>query len=95
MLTVIATLSSENSDAERLLTELENLQQSSRQEVGCLRYELSIKSEAEQTTYLVSEQWASNEHFEAHKNAPHFKAFGDAVGEFITSINIDVYKTIG
>ena len=40
MLTVIATLSSENSDAERLLTELENLQQSSRQEVGCLRYEL-------------------------------------------------------
>ena len=48
-----------------------------------------------QTTYLVSEQWASNEHFEAHKNAPHFKAFGDAVGTFITSINIDVYKTIG
>lgn len=56
MLTVIATLSSENSDAEPLLTELENLQQSSRQEVGCLRYELSVKNEAEQTTYLVSEQ---------------------------------------
>ncbi|XQF94459.1 putative quinol monooxygenase (plasmid) [Pseudoalteromonas espejiana] len=76
MLTVIATISSNNIDADVVLTALENLQKYSRQEVGCLRYELSrLKVIAQQTTYLVSEQWASDEHFEAHKNEPHFKAF--------------------
>ena len=41
MLTVIATIASKNIDAEVVLTALENLQKYSRQEVGCLRYELS------------------------------------------------------
>jgi len=67
MLTVIAALSCKNIDADVMLTALENLQKSSRQEVGCLRYELSVKSDDEHTDYVVSEQWASDEHFEAHK----------------------------
>jgi quinol monooxygenase YgiN len=95
MLTVIATISSENMDADVVLTALENLQKYSRQEVGCLRYELSVKSDAQQTTYLVSEQWASDEHFETHKNEPHFKAFGTQVTGLVTNSNIDVYKSIG
>jgi len=95
MLTVIATISSKSIDADVVLTALENLQKYSRQEVGCLRYELSVKSDAQQTTYLVSEQWASDEHFEAHKNEPHFKAFGTQVTGLVTSNNIEVYKSIG
>ena len=95
MLTVIATIASKNIDAEVVLTALENLQKYSRQEVGCLRYELSVKSDAQQTTYLVTEQWASDEHFESHKNEPHFKAFGTQVTGLLTSSNIDVYNTIG
>ena len=95
MLTVIATISSKNIDADVVLTALENLQKYSRQEVGCLRYELSVKNDAQQTTYLVTEQWASDEHFESHKNEPHFKAFGTQVTRLLTSSNIDVYNTIG
>jgi quinol monooxygenase YgiN len=95
MLTVIATIVSKNIDADVVLTALENLQKYSRQEVGCLRYELSVKNDDDHTTYLVSEQWASNEHFEAHKNEPHFKAFGTQVTGVVTSSNIDVYKSIG
>ncbi|KPZ63074.1 putative quinol monooxygenase [Pseudoalteromonas sp. P1-7a] len=95
MLTVIATISSNNIDADVVLTALENLQKYSRQEVGCLRYELSVKSDDDQTTYLVSEQWASEEHFEAHKNEPHFKAFGTQIKGLVTSSHIDVYKSIG
>ena len=95
MLTVIATISSKNIDADVVLTALENLQKYSRQEVGCLRYELSVKGDAQQTTYLVSEQWASDEHFEAHKNEPHFKAFGTQVTGLLTNSSIDVYKSIG
>ena len=95
MLTVIAALSCKNIDAEVMLTALENLQQSSRQEVGCLRYEISVKSDSEHTDYVVSEQWASNEHFEAHKEEPHFKAFGMQATGILTSSSIDVYKTIG
>lgn len=94
MLTVIATLSTKNSDASVVLTALENLQKYSRQEVGCLRYELSVKSDDEITNYLVSEQWASNEHFEAHKNESHFKAFGVQVTGLLTASNIDVYTAI-
>ena len=42
MLTVIATLSTKNSDAGVVLAALENLQKYSRKEVGCLRYDLSV-----------------------------------------------------
>lgn len=95
MLTVIATITSNNIDADVVLTALENLQKYSRQEVGCLRYELSVKSDDDQTTYLVSEQWASGEHFEAHKDEPHFKAFGTQVTGLVTNSNIEVFNTIG
>ncbi|WP_165728060.1 putative quinol monooxygenase [Pseudoalteromonas sp. 31A1] len=95
MLTVIAALSCKNIDADVMLTALENLQKSSRQEVGCLRYELSVKSDAEHTDYVVSEQWASDEHFEAHKNESHFKAFGTQVTGLLTNSSIDVYRSIG
>lgn len=95
MLTVIATITSNNIDADVVLTALENLQKYSRQEVGCLRYELSVKSDDDQTTYLVSEQWASDEHFEAHKDEPHFKAFGTQVTGLVTNSNIEVFNTIG
>ncbi len=95
MLTVIATIASKNIDAEVVLTALENLQKYSRQEVGCLRYELSVKRDSDNTEYLVSEQWASQEYFEAHKQEPHYKAFGTQVTGLVTSSNIDVYNTIG
>ncbi|WP_338366213.1 putative quinol monooxygenase [uncultured Pseudoalteromonas sp.] len=95
MLTVIATITSNNIDADVVLTALENLQKYSRQEVGCLRYELSVKSDDDQTTYLVSEQWASDEHFEAHKDEPHFKVFGTQVTGLVTNSNIEVFNTIG
>ncbi|HAG40889.1 MULTISPECIES: putative quinol monooxygenase [unclassified Pseudoalteromonas] len=95
MLTVIATIASKNIDAEVVLTALENLQKYSRKEVGCLRYELSVKRDSDNTEYLVSEQWASQEHFEAHKQEPHYKAFGTQVTGLVTSSNVDVYNTIG
>ncbi|WP_339691817.1 putative quinol monooxygenase [uncultured Pseudoalteromonas sp.] len=95
MLTVIAMLSCKNADAATLLSALDNLQKSSRKEVGCLRYELAVKNNDTQTDYIVTEQWATNEHFEEHKLAPHFKTFGEQAGALLTHSNIDVYKTIG
>jgi hypothetical protein len=36
------------------------------QRIRVLRYELAVKNDDKQTDYIGTEQWGSEEHFEAH-----------------------------
>jgi quinol monooxygenase YgiN len=46
------------------------LAQSSREEDGCIRYDV-LQNAAEPHVFLLVEEWASNAHLDAHNLTPH------------------------
>ncbi len=51
-----------------------------RAEAGCLSYELLADTE-KSGEFLFVEQWKDQAAIEAHFAAPHFQAFGEALGK--------------
>lgn len=54
-----------------------------RQEKGCLAYELSRDAKTP-TQYLAYERWRDLEGLDAHLNAPHFKTLVAAIGDLLS-----------
>ena len=54
----------------------------SRNEPGCLKYELYQRSE-EPWVFMVIESWESEEALEQHKQTPHFLAFKAALPQLV------------
>jgi quinol monooxygenase YgiN len=65
-----------------LITDLENvfepLVTATRKEEGCQRYEVH-RSIVEPATFIVMEEWQSEEHIQAHNQSAHFQHFVNAV----------------
>lgn len=73
---------------EPFLEELKKVQEASRQEDGCLQYDLHQSMEDQ--TYVLYEVWKDNEAVEAHINTDHYKQYRDNTAELIESR--EVYK---
>ena len=62
--------------------QLKNLIEPTRAEDGCITYQLH-RGEDSKDLFLFYEVWESRQHWEAHLETPHFKAFAEKVEELL------------
>ena len=78
------TLTAFEDKVEELKALLQFMVNASRQEEGCIKYELYQQAEVPKTFMLI-EIWSSDDTLSAHKNSAHFKAFKVKAPELIES----------
>ena len=84
-LTIVANIHASSDKVELVKTELEKLIPVTRNEQGCIQYDLYQDNE-NPSHFLFYENWESRELWQAHMNAPHLAAYmqstAGAVEEF-------------
>ncbi len=78
--TVVATFQARPGKEAELKNALTGLVAPTRQEAGCLNYDLHILPE-DAGKFLFHENWASRAHLDAHSQSPHLKALLPRIGE--------------
>lgn len=73
-LTIVANITAKADHVDRVRAELEKLVVATRQEVGCINYDLHVDNE-NPGHFLFYENWETKPHWEAHMETPHLKAF--------------------
>jgi quinol monooxygenase YgiN len=73
VVTVIATFQAKPGKAAELQQALTGLVAPTRQEAGCLNYDLHLHPE-DPAKFLFHENWTSKAHLDAHLQSPHIKA---------------------
>lgn len=73
-LTVIARIRAKSGMVRRVRDALRNLVAPTRQEIGCLNYDLH-QSADDPTQFLFYENWTSGKELEIHSRSPHILAF--------------------
>ena len=81
-LTVIARMHARPDRTAELREALGILVQETRQESGCLNYDLHISPD-DPTLFVFHETWASRAHWEAHDEAPHLRTFRERGRELL------------
>ncbi|MEM1370396.1 MAG: putative quinol monooxygenase [Cyanobacteria bacterium P01_H01_bin.15] len=76
-LTIVGNILAKPDQVERVKTELEKLVPITRQESGCLQYDLHQDNE-NLAYFLFYENWESRELWQTHMNAPHLAAYLEA-----------------
>ena len=85
-LTIVAHVYAEEEKVELVRTELEKLVPITREEAGCVQYDLH-QDDDDEAHFMFFENWETREQWLAHMEAPHLKAYGEAtdgaVKEFV------------
>ena len=76
-LTIVATIKAYPGKADVVRAELEKLVETTRAETGCVQYDLHQDND-DPSRFLFFENWQSRELWQAHMNAPHLQAYGQA-----------------
>ncbi|MEM7252556.1 MAG: putative quinol monooxygenase [Pseudomonadota bacterium] len=76
-LTIVASVVAVADKIELVKSELEKLVDTTRQEAGCVRYDLHQNND-DPTHFLFYETWTSRALWRAHMEAAHLTAFGQA-----------------
>jgi quinol monooxygenase YgiN len=79
-LEVVAILKAKDGQADRLQAALQAFVGPTREEPGCLSYEL-FESGAAAGTFITVERWRSQQDVDSHLKAPHMSQFYDAAGD--------------
>jgi quinol monooxygenase YgiN len=82
-LTVIATVNAKpgkESEVEALLRELIP---TTRQEPGCLNYDLHVAND-QRTNFLLHENWTSRQHLDDHLARPHIRSFLERIPALVS-----------
>ncbi|MEZ4525661.1 MAG: putative quinol monooxygenase [Desulfobacterales bacterium] len=92
---VVATLKAKAGKEAELRKELLALISPTRQEPGCLRYDLHEELEHPEV-FVFYEQWKSPGHLEEHLTRPHMEAFRAKMDDLLSEMpDIRVLETIG
>ena len=86
-LVVIATLIAKPGQAAALQKHLETLVQATRQEPGCITYELHQDLESPEGFYMF-ERWIDAAALQSHDGTAHIQAFRAAAGELLAHFEI-------
>ena len=78
--TVVATFQAKPGQEAELKTALINLVAPTRQEAGCLNYDLHVSPE-DPAKFMFHENWTSRAHLDVHLQSPHLKALLPRVDE--------------
>jgi len=81
---VLALFKSKPEKCEALKNFLTKLIAPTRQEAGCLRYELH-QNNADPSDFVFIEEWESDATLDAHLQSPHVQAALPLVGEYLTA----------
>ncbi|AWH87422.1 putative quinol monooxygenase [Limnobaculum parvum] len=92
-ITIVATLTIKADFQAPLLDALKKLVDSSRDEAGCLQYDLHQDNQNSQV-YVFVERWASQEILDIHNNSSHFVSFGQFAKGKIESLTINLMTKI-
>ena len=76
-LTIVANIHARAGQEQLVHDELRKLVEPTRQEPGCIQYDLHQDNE-NPAHFLFYETWQSRELWQAHMNAPHLAAYGAA-----------------
>jgi quinol monooxygenase YgiN len=84
MICVIATATAREGAAEVLREALVELARATRQESGCIQYDVHVGTE-DVTSLAVYERWADREALDAHFEEPHTKRFFALAKDLVAS----------
>lgn len=76
-LTIVANIHAHPDKIDLVKTELQKLVAITRAEAGCLQYDLHQDND-DPAHFLFYENWRSRDLWQAHMNAPHLTAYGQA-----------------
>jgi quinol monooxygenase YgiN len=94
-LTVVATLKARPGKESRLREELLALIGTTRQEPGCLNYDLHQATD-DSGRFLFHENWTSQQHLDDHLARPHLQAFLAKAGDLLAGPpEITLWQKIG
>jgi len=93
-ITVVATFEAKPGKEAELRQALIGLVAPTRQEAGCLNYDLHVLPE-EPAKFLFHENWTSKAHLDAHLQSPHIKALLPRVPELaVAKPEIKIWERI-
>lgn len=72
---------------EQVLTALKTVQNHSRQEDGCIRYDLH---QTEDHVFVLYESWENNDALESHAKSKHYQEYREQMAKLISTR--EVYK---
>ena len=89
MIYLIATLTIEPGSLPKFIGAAKTCIEATRQEPGCISYDLTQSLTDENTVYFV-ERWENQAAIDAHLVAPHFKVWREAGSPYFTSRKIEI-----
>jgi quinol monooxygenase YgiN len=93
-ITVVATFQARPGRDAELRTALTGLVAPTRQEAGCLNYDLHVAAD-DSTRFLFHENWTSRAHLDAHLKSAHIQALLPRVGELcVAAPEIKIWERI-
>ncbi|HBX56254.1 putative quinol monooxygenase [Pseudomonas sp. UBA2684] len=92
-LTLIATLTALDGQAEVVEAGLRLLVAASRQEAGCLQYDLHRHQDNPQR-FIMIEQWQNSAALNEHQNTAHYQHFGSTCGERLQGVDLQLMHRI-
>lgn len=93
-LTIIARIEAKNDHIDPVKSELVKLIEPTRQEEGCLQYDL-YQDNDNPAVFLFFENWASRELWQVHMNTEHLKAYVKATDGAIENFIVNEMTRIG
>jgi quinol monooxygenase YgiN len=89
---ITAILKSKESFEEQLLSELKKVQMASREEVGCIKYD--VHQSIEDRTFVLYEVWKDNEAIDSHIQSKHYQEYRENITEMVSTRVVYKLKTI-
>ena len=86
-LTIVANIHAVPGKEDLVKAELEKLVPITRDEAGCLQYDLHQNND-DPTHFLFFENWESRELWQTHMNAPHLAAYGQATAGAVAQFTL-------
>lgn len=91
MIYLVATLTIQPGSLPKFIDAAKTCIAATRQEPGCISYDLTQSQTDENTIYFV-ERWENQEALDGHFHAPHFKVWREAGGPYFTSRKIEIIE---
>ena len=89
---ITAILKPKEKYEEQLLTELKKVQKASREEAGCLNYDLH--QSIDDNTFVLHEAWKDKDALDDHVQSEHYQEYRENIAELVSTREVYKLKTI-
>lgn len=89
---ITAILKPKEGFEEQLLLELKKVQMASREEAGCIKYD--VHQAVEDYTFVLYEVWKNNEALDSHIQSKHYQEYRKNISNIVSTREVYRLKTI-